>query len=567
MGGEETIQVDVRVISATHRDLKKEVEAGPLPRGSVLPAARGPLRGAAAARAARGHPAAGQPLHRQARPPHQRRRSTASTTRRWPGCATHHWPGNVRELENAVEQALVFASGSKHRRRRAAGRSCARGLAENTLAVPSGDKSLPEILEDLERQLIQRAYDKTGGREDRDRPAAGHQDQRAVLQAGEIRHRGHRRPGQRQRCGGADGEPAAGEGGADGGRRPVSAQQADAAVHRRGDAGPPARARATPSAPTRLAALLDDFAARPVPGRDPGAARAPPPREELQRCTPRGYVAALRRAGRAAGAAGSRHRGVAAQLGGGAAGRRGGRGRGRGGGGGPGANAFVWARPPGHHAEQAQAMGFCLFNNVAIAAERARRLGAERVLIIDWDVHHGNGTQHSFEQPPGRAVHVLAPVPVLPGHRRARPRSGGARGAASPSTAGCRRGSGTPTSGRSGTTCSCPSPAPSGPTWCWCRPASTRTPAIPWRRCGSPSGASPPCAPPPRQLAEQSCGGPAGAGAGGRLRPDGAARLEPAPACRCWPAPARASPSGSAARRGRPWPPAARRWPPFWRLP
>ncbi len=61
------------------------------------------------------------------------------------------------------------------------------------------------------------------------------------------------------------------------------------------------------------------------------------------------------------------------------------------------ANAFVWARPPGHHAEQAQAMGFCLFNNVAVAAEAARRLGAERVMILDWDVHHGNGTQHFYE--------------------------------------------------------------------------------------------------------------------------------------------------------------------------
>ena len=60
-------------------------------------------------------------------------------------------------------------------------------------------------------------------------------------------------------------------------------------------------------------------------------------------------------------------------------------------------NAFVWARPPGHHAEHAAAMGFCLLNNVAVAAEAARGLGAERVLIIDWDVHHGNGTQHSFQ--------------------------------------------------------------------------------------------------------------------------------------------------------------------------
>jgi acetoin utilization deacetylase AcuC-like enzyme len=60
-------------------------------------------------------------------------------------------------------------------------------------------------------------------------------------------------------------------------------------------------------------------------------------------------------------------------------------------------NAFALVRPPGHHAEAAQAMGFCLFNNAAIAAEAARRRGARRVLVLDWDVHHGNGTQHIFE--------------------------------------------------------------------------------------------------------------------------------------------------------------------------
>lgn len=59
-------------------------------------------------------------------------------------------------------------------------------------------------------------------------------------------------------------------------------------------------------------------------------------------------------------------------------------------------NAFALVRPPGHHAERDHAMGFCLFNNVAIAAEAARRAGAQRVLIVDWDVHHGNGTQHAF---------------------------------------------------------------------------------------------------------------------------------------------------------------------------
>jgi acetoin utilization deacetylase AcuC-like enzyme len=64
-------------------------------------------------------------------------------------------------------------------------------------------------------------------------------------------------------------------------------------------------------------------------------------------------------------------------------------------------NAFCSIRPPGHHASQAHAMGFCIFNNAAIAARQAqRRHGAERVAIIDWDVHHGNGTQDIFWSDP-----------------------------------------------------------------------------------------------------------------------------------------------------------------------
>ena len=59
--------------------------------------------------------------------------------------------------------------------------------------------------------------------------------------------------------------------------------------------------------------------------------------------------------------------------------------------------AFALVRPPGHHAEADRAMGFCLFNNIAIAAAHAcAALGCQRVLIVDWDVHHGNGTQHAF---------------------------------------------------------------------------------------------------------------------------------------------------------------------------
>ena len=65
-------------------------------------------------------------------------------------------------------------------------------------------------------------------------------------------------------------------------------------------------------------------------------------------------------------------------------------------------NAVAVVRPPGHHAECNQIMGFCLYNNVAVAARVVqRRRGVKRILILDWDIHHGNATEHSFEDDDG----------------------------------------------------------------------------------------------------------------------------------------------------------------------
>jgi acetoin utilization deacetylase AcuC-like enzyme len=79
------------------------------------------------------------------------------------------------------------------------------------------------------------------------------------------------------------------------------------------------------------------------------------------------------------------------------------------------ARALALVRPPGHHAERNRAMGFCIYNNVAVAAAHAQTLGAARVAIVDYDVHHGNGTQHIFNRDPTVLYCSVHQYPYYPG--------------------------------------------------------------------------------------------------------------------------------------------------------
>ncbi|MBI3801066.1 MAG: histone deacetylase [Deltaproteobacteria bacterium] len=79
-------------------------------------------------------------------------------------------------------------------------------------------------------------------------------------------------------------------------------------------------------------------------------------------------------------------------------------------------NGFALVRPPGHHAERNRAMGFCLFNSAAIGAQYLReKFGLQRIVVMDWDVHHGNGTQHSFYDDPGILYVSTHQYPYYPG--------------------------------------------------------------------------------------------------------------------------------------------------------
>ena len=79
-------------------------------------------------------------------------------------------------------------------------------------------------------------------------------------------------------------------------------------------------------------------------------------------------------------------------------------------------NGFALVRPPGHHAENDSALGFCLFNNVAILARYLQKqYGLDKIAIVDWDVHHGNGTQHAFDSDPSVLYISTHQYPFYPG--------------------------------------------------------------------------------------------------------------------------------------------------------
>jgi two-component system response regulator HydG len=161
VGGEETVQVDVRVVSATHKDLRKAVDEGAFREDLFYRLHVIPFRVPSLRERREDIPLLVSHFIKKLGPranPQVHRIDESALAR----LSTYAWPGNVRELENAIEQALVFASGDSIDMAALPG-FLREGVSESTLALPGDNMSLPEILDDLERQLIQRAYDRSGG--------------------------------------------------------------------------------------------------------------------------------------------------------------------------------------------------------------------------------------------------------------------------------------------------------------------------------------------------------------------------------------------------------------------
>jgi two-component system response regulator HydG len=163
VGGEETLKVDVRVVSATHRDLKAEVAAGRFREDLYYRLHIVPLN----LPALRERPEDIGPLSRHFVAKHAPRINTkvkVVSSEAIAALCRYAWPGNVRELENAVEQALVFADGAELLEKDLPsflhGPQGRAAHERGALPIPHGDRPLPDILEDLERQLIERAYEK-----------------------------------------------------------------------------------------------------------------------------------------------------------------------------------------------------------------------------------------------------------------------------------------------------------------------------------------------------------------------------------------------------------------------
>ncbi len=161
VGGEETIKVDVRVVSATNRDLKAEVEKGTFREDLFYRLHIVPLHLPALRERPKDVIELAEHFIRKHAPRVNRKvRGLSEEAKR--ALESYAWPGNVRELENAIEQALVFCEGEEIT---AADLPAfvAKGRAADVLSLPTDNKPLPDILEELERQLIVRAYEKARG--------------------------------------------------------------------------------------------------------------------------------------------------------------------------------------------------------------------------------------------------------------------------------------------------------------------------------------------------------------------------------------------------------------------